>query len=31
MTSSPKEFDKLIANEVATFTHLAKTGNIKLD
>jgi tripartite-type tricarboxylate transporter receptor subunit TctC len=31
VTSSPEEFDKLIANEVATFTRLAKAGNIKLD
>jgi tripartite-type tricarboxylate transporter receptor subunit TctC len=31
ITSSPEEFDKLIANEVATFTRLAKAGNIKLD
>ncbi len=31
VTSSPEEFDKLIVNEVATFTRLAKAGNIKLD
>jgi tripartite-type tricarboxylate transporter receptor subunit TctC len=31
VTSSPEEFDKLIANEVASFTRLAKAGNIKLD
>jgi tripartite-type tricarboxylate transporter receptor subunit TctC len=31
VTSSPEEFDKLIANEVATFTRLAKAANIKLD
>ena len=31
VTSSPEEFDKLIANEVAVFTRLAKAGNIKLD
>jgi tripartite-type tricarboxylate transporter receptor subunit TctC len=31
VTSSPEAFDKLIANEVATFTRLAKAANIKLD
>ena len=31
VTSSPEEFDKLIANEVAAFARLAKAGNIKLD
>jgi tripartite-type tricarboxylate transporter receptor subunit TctC len=31
VTSSPEEFDKLIANEISTFTRLAKAANIKLD
>ncbi len=31
ITSSPEEFDKLIASEVASFTRLAKAGHIKLD
>ncbi len=29
MTSSPDEFDKLIANEIAAFNRLAKAANIK--
>jgi tripartite-type tricarboxylate transporter receptor subunit TctC len=29
VTSSPEEFDKLIANEIATFNRLAKAANIK--
>ncbi len=31
VTSTPEEFDKLIASEVASFTRLAKAANIKLD
>ena len=31
VTSSPEQFDKPIANEVATFPRLANTGTIKLD
>jgi tripartite-type tricarboxylate transporter receptor subunit TctC len=29
VTNSPEEFDKLIANEIANFTRLAKAANIK--
>jgi tripartite-type tricarboxylate transporter receptor subunit TctC len=29
MTSSPDEFDRLIASEIAAFNRLAKAANIK--
>jgi tripartite-type tricarboxylate transporter receptor subunit TctC len=29
--TTPEEFDKLIADDMATFTRLARAGNIKAD